>query len=875
MAISINSGTFQDPKGVMGCAHLLEHMVFMGSESFVEEDGFDTFIRKSSGQMNAHTCWNSTAYGFTCQNDQIEEGFHRLSDMLQKPLLHQENIDREKQAVNEEFRIKIANNGYRNWLIFCDLIQESHPLHLLGCGNAATLEKVSSEDLKTWHQQHYNPQSATLVLLSNSDIETQKEWVQNYLADWIVTTAISNEKLDLPQFSYDTHYFVKQLALDGKNTLDIHWPIEIKDPETGLAVSHLNTWICQEIEGGLCSFLKEQGYALSITSFFYYKANMGVLFLSIDLTDKGIKEIKPCLEACQSYLDFLGKTEISPNWLIDQQNIVQNNWASATFEASLSQGFYLADALADENLETYPYRSKWPTQSSVEKAQEIARGLFCEKAFKLISVTDENLLPESKKIQSNVEPWSQSPYDIIDISKETSDEKHSIDFSKVKWVSTGDNPFLPQTLPGFTKLDPSESATVINEAFGNLIYYSNAFEGGLNDSLLWVIKVEDKTKLIDSKVFWPLFQKIAQEKLFSFFEKAIEAGQSLRFSPESEGLSLSITGYSSSTQQQVMKDFFAQIMNLEITQSLFENQKQLLADNIQASLKKGPSEQFVSLGNQTFLEDVLSLSETAKKIQAIDFKTFQQMYKAFTQAPIHFEVVAISTQEPHVWTECLSKIHKSCKEGEFTASKEFPQYPFKKKWKDSISKTTTAWHEQNEGNLMTLIWDLPELNGVDAEKTLLKLKLFESDLHSSAFHNLRTQQQLGYIVQAGIRSIGNKPCLILLVLSSNKTPAEIASAMEKEILEWKDQISKTDRSSFNALKERLQEKMNQPVETSYAKLQGVLALWPQDKDPYIIIERQKKSLDELSYEETLKTCLEILNKEPYQLNCLPQQSQAD
>lgn len=38
-------GSYSDPKNIPGLAHFLEHMVFMGSEKFSEENDFDSFIK--------------------------------------------------------------------------------------------------------------------------------------------------------------------------------------------------------------------------------------------------------------------------------------------------------------------------------------------------------------------------------------------------------------------------------------------------------------------------------------------------------------------------------------------------------------------------------------------------------------------------------------------------------------------------------------------------------------------------------------------------------------------------------------------------------------------------------------------------------------
>ncbi|XP_044171596.1 nardilysin-like [Acropora millepora] len=54
-ALCIGVGSFSDPDNIPGLAHFLEHMVFMGSEKYPDENEFDVFIKKHGGSDNALT----------------------------------------------------------------------------------------------------------------------------------------------------------------------------------------------------------------------------------------------------------------------------------------------------------------------------------------------------------------------------------------------------------------------------------------------------------------------------------------------------------------------------------------------------------------------------------------------------------------------------------------------------------------------------------------------------------------------------------------------------------------------------------------------------------------------------------------------------
>jgi hypothetical protein len=54
-AMAVGVGSFSDPAGLQGLSHYLEHMLFMGSEKFPDENDYDAFLSKHGGSSNAYT----------------------------------------------------------------------------------------------------------------------------------------------------------------------------------------------------------------------------------------------------------------------------------------------------------------------------------------------------------------------------------------------------------------------------------------------------------------------------------------------------------------------------------------------------------------------------------------------------------------------------------------------------------------------------------------------------------------------------------------------------------------------------------------------------------------------------------------------------
>lgn len=69
----IRVGCFSDPPELEGLAHFLEHMVFMGSAKYPDENGFDKLMSKNGGSSNASTDCERTKFYFEVQRKSFRE----------------------------------------------------------------------------------------------------------------------------------------------------------------------------------------------------------------------------------------------------------------------------------------------------------------------------------------------------------------------------------------------------------------------------------------------------------------------------------------------------------------------------------------------------------------------------------------------------------------------------------------------------------------------------------------------------------------------------------------------------------------------------------------------------------------------------------
>lgn len=113
MALCVHIGSFSDPVEAQGLAHLLEHMVSMGSKRYPADNHFDRFLYRNAGYSNAETGCEYTKYYFEVPMTYSLEASDIFASMFQAPKLAKESIDKEKQVVDSEFQMAIVDDDSR------------------------------------------------------------------------------------------------------------------------------------------------------------------------------------------------------------------------------------------------------------------------------------------------------------------------------------------------------------------------------------------------------------------------------------------------------------------------------------------------------------------------------------------------------------------------------------------------------------------------------------------------------------------------------------------------------------------------------------------------------------------------------------------
>uniref|UniRef100_A0A8D2EFL9 Nardilysin n=1 Tax=Theropithecus gelada TaxID=9565 RepID=A0A8D2EFL9_THEGE len=321
-ALCVGVGSFADPDDLPGLAHFLEHMVFMGSLKYPDENGFDAFLKKHGGSDNASTDCERTVFQFDVQRKYFKEALDRWAQFFIHPLMIRDAIDREVEAVDSEYQLARPSDANRKEMLFGSLARPGHPMGKFFWGNAETLKHEPKKNnidtharLREFWMRYYSAHYMTLVVQSKETLDTLEKWVTE------IFSQIPNNGLPRPNFGhltdpFDTPAFNKLyrvVPIRKIHALTITWALPPQQQHYRVKPLHYISWLVgHEGKGSILSFLRKKCWALALfggngETGFEQNSTYSVFSISITLTDEGYEHFYEVAYTVFQYLKMLQK----------------------------------------------------------------------------------------------------------------------------------------------------------------------------------------------------------------------------------------------------------------------------------------------------------------------------------------------------------------------------------------------------------------------------------------------------------------------------------------------------------------------------------------------------------------------------------------
>src|SRR6476620_4801715 len=183
VALYYDVGSRNEKTGRTGFAHLFEHMMFQGSENVPKAAHFQ-YIFNAGGTMNGTTSTERTNYFETLPANQLALALWLESDRMRSLKVTQENLDNQRQAVQEEKRLRYDNQPYINaFLLVNELIFKNPANAHSTIGSMEDLDAATIDDVKEFFRIYYAPNNAVITVVGDFDYDEARALAEKYFGN--------------------------------------------------------------------------------------------------------------------------------------------------------------------------------------------------------------------------------------------------------------------------------------------------------------------------------------------------------------------------------------------------------------------------------------------------------------------------------------------------------------------------------------------------------------------------------------------------------------------------------------------------------------------------------------------------------------------
>lgn len=187
VAWNVPLGSMSDPKPLLGRAHLLEHVVHIGTKQFPGYHAFDELLKPAGVGTNAHTSNTNTFYFAYANQNQAELVLKVHLSMLGDLEWNETNFKKERGVVINEIVEELMKGDFRA-LFWMPMIHSLSPDHRWAgglLGDSQNLPKMRVQDLKELYFNNYTPEHVRVAIIGNFTDPKFREkletWTQKYL----------------------------------------------------------------------------------------------------------------------------------------------------------------------------------------------------------------------------------------------------------------------------------------------------------------------------------------------------------------------------------------------------------------------------------------------------------------------------------------------------------------------------------------------------------------------------------------------------------------------------------------------------------------------------------------------------------------------
>lgn len=417
-ALSVNIGSFSDPVEVPGLAHFLEHMVFMGSEKYPDENDYDTYIKTHGGSTNASTDYERTIYQFDVQPEHFEGALDRFSQFFLSPLLRENAVEREIKAVDSEFKETLPSESARLEQLLSHFARKNHPYSKFLWGNSLSLSEVPKnnnvdvmERLRMFFKE-YAQRHMALALIAPDSLEILETYARKFFSDikcrpkTCLEYSDFNNPFELSKF----HKLFNVISMKDVNSLDLRWVLPPLQRHYRCSPGSYISWLLgHECKGSIYAELRERGYATAVWAWTEYFSMFSLMNCSVELTEEGRGYIDEVVHIIFQYISMMQRHGPSQDIHKERQQMQDICFNYLDIDEPIDYVEELVDNMHKYEEEDYISGPILLKDFNAKLIEEIISHLTPDTVNIIFSSKTHDV------ICSEVEPWFETKYAVSEI----------------------------------------------------------------------------------------------------------------------------------------------------------------------------------------------------------------------------------------------------------------------------------------------------------------------------------------------------------------------------------------------------------------------------------------------------------------------------
>lgn len=181
--VTYDVGSRNERVGLTGFAHLFEHMMFKGSKNVGDGEHFYQ-VFTNGGAMNGTTNSDITVYYEALPANQLELALFLEADRMRSLEITQAKLDNQRQAVQEERRMRVDNQPYgASYERFDEVFYDKFGYKHSTIGSMADLNAASVQDVAEFFRIYYAPNNAVLTVVGDFKRDDTLKLIAKYFED--------------------------------------------------------------------------------------------------------------------------------------------------------------------------------------------------------------------------------------------------------------------------------------------------------------------------------------------------------------------------------------------------------------------------------------------------------------------------------------------------------------------------------------------------------------------------------------------------------------------------------------------------------------------------------------------------------------------